>query len=219
MLAVDKLYAPHYNALNHFVVNTCGAIMLVFEIGLFGLFMFSVVHAENRTPENVGHMIVRRLRPALFVVAIIVASYLFISALSYEARQGDRTLSWFSPLVTLLRRLGHLIAQNTEQIATTLILFPVLGVAAVVTLILLRRFHPLTWQHDIALALVVPSLVATAALMLRGDFVPATLTGLLAGICLVVLGAVSGEQTEQEPSAWLFLIPLGTRCDPALLCS
>ena len=60
-----------------------------------------------------------------------------------------------------------------------------------------------------AFALVVPSLVATTALMLRGDFVPATLTGLLAGICLVVLGAVSGEQTEQEPSAWLFLIPLG----------
>jgi hypothetical protein len=161
---------------------------------------------ENLPPEKGRLEILRRLRPILFVAAGIVASYLFIAAVSYDDREGYRTLSWFSPLVTLLRGLGRLVGQGTEQILLAPILFPMLGVAAVLTLILLRRYRPQTWRHDIALALVVPSFAATAALMLRGDLVPATLTGLLAGICLVVC---AGEKPEQEPGALLFLIPLG----------
>jgi hypothetical protein len=163
--------------------------------------------AENTLfPGKVRLTIPRRLRPFLIVAAIIAASYLFVAALSYEDREGYRTLSWFSLLVTLLRDLGRLVVQATEQILGAPIFLPLLGVAAALTLFLLRRNRPQTRRHDIALALVVPSFAATASLILRGDLVPAMLTGLLTGICLIVCG---GKEGEHEPGALLFLIPLG----------
>jgi hypothetical protein len=162
--------------------------------------------AENTLlPGKVRLTIPRRLRPVLFAAAVIVASYLFIAALSFEDRQGYRTLSWFSPPVTVLRDLGRIIAQVAEQVLRTPVLYPLLGVAAALTLVLLRRYRPRTWRHDVALSLLVPALAATAALTMRGDLIPAALTGLLAGVCLVAYG---GEEAEQEPSALLFLIPL-----------
>src|SRR3954462_3204385 len=92
---------------------------------------------QNWTPEKVRPKIPQRLRSLLFAAAIVVASYLFISALTYEDREGDRTLSWFSPLVMLLRGLGRLVAQNAELIFVNLLLFPLLGVGAALTLVLL----------------------------------------------------------------------------------
>src|SRR5690349_22748003 len=103
-----------------------------------------MVGSTPRSQVDARHLrILQRLRPVLFGAAIIVAAYLFIAALSYEDREGDRTLAWFAPLVTLLRGLGRLVAQATEQILGTPILFPLLGIAAL-TLILLRRYRPQT---------------------------------------------------------------------------
>jgi hypothetical protein len=151
--------------------------------------------------------ILRRFRPIFVGAAILVAAYLFLAAVSYEDRTGARTLSWFAPLLTLLRGLGHSIEQNTTQIFLTPLVMPLLGVAAAITLLWLRRFRPQSWRHDLALALVVPAFVATAILVLRGDLVPAVLAGLLAGICLVACGGA--EHRDQASRPLLFLIPLG----------
>jgi hypothetical protein len=57
----------------------------------------------------------RRLIPALAGIAVIAASYVFLSFLAQEDREGHRTLSTFSVFVVLLRGLGRLVAKVTEQ--------------------------------------------------------------------------------------------------------
>jgi len=135
--------------------------------------------------------------------ASIGAAYLFVYFLAREDRKGHLTLSPFSAPVQLLRGLGGLAAGVAHRILVAPIFFPLLGVAA---LMLLRQYRPRTWRHDVALALIVPSLGASASLLLRGDLGLATLAGLLAGICLALYG---GEETGREASPLLFLVPLG----------
>ena len=144
-----------------------------------------------------------RLLPALAGAASIAASYLFVSVLAREDRKGHLTLSSFSTLVLRLRGLVRLAAGAVERVLVAPILPSLLGVVA---LILLRRYQPRTWRHYVALTLILPSLGATASLLLRGDLGLAALAGLLAGICVAGYG---GEETGREPSPLLFLVPLG----------
>lgn len=140
--------------------------------------------------------------------AVILASYLFVSILAWEDREGHRTLSSASALVTALRRVGDRANSVVDHILVAPML-PLLVVAAIVTLALLRRFRARAWRHDLACAVVAPSLVATALLVLIGQLAPAVATGALAGISSRELLRGPEPAWEREASSWLFLVPLG----------
>lgn len=142
-------------------------------------------------------------------IVIIATSYLFIAGLAYEDKEGYRTLGFFRILIMPLRALGRILTGFAEwilKIPISVSLAIVLVILVGASLILLRKYRPQTWQHDIALAMVIPFLAATCLLILRGDLGSAMVTGLLTGVCLLVLGAENGTQ---DMSPVLVALPLG----------